>query len=129
MNNNHETLPIIRAKFGELTLYEISESELCELSKGSPESLHLNFAISLFSIAVSFLIALLTTDINSIKIFTVFVVITVIGFIISGILFVIWLKSYRSTSKLVNTIRRRLPPKGIQEGGFTAINNELDIGK
>ena len=111
-------LPEIR--FGiidRLTIYQVSDSELEILARGSPNSVYLNFSIALLSIAVSFLIALLTTTINSNKVFTVFVVLTVIG-AISGILFMcLWLKNRKSVSDLMDTIKKRLPPEGIQEDG------------
>jgi len=53
-------LNIRRGVFQELTLYEVEESELELLARGSPDSLYLNFSILLLSFAVSFLISLLT---------------------------------------------------------------------
>lgn len=50
-----------------LTLYAITESELDALERGSPESLFLNLAIGVFSVAISFSIALATAEIDSIK--------------------------------------------------------------
>lgn len=55
-------LPAVRrARIERLDIYEISETELQILERGSPDSILLNFAIFLVSIAVSFLVALLTT--------------------------------------------------------------------
>ena len=99
---------IRRGSYKELTLYDVEESELELLAQGSPDSLYLNFAIFLLSAAVSFLTALLTAVLSD-RIFTVFVVITCLGFIVGVLLLVIWLRKGRSISVLVQKIRDRLP--------------------
>ncbi len=64
--NAPEFLPAVRrARIGRLNIYEVSDSELQLLERGSPESLYLNFAIFLLSAALSFLTALFTTEIPS----------------------------------------------------------------
>jgi hypothetical protein len=99
---------IRRGSYKELTLYDVEESELELLAQGSPDSLYLKFAIFLLSAAVSFLTALLTAVLSD-RIFTVFVVITCLGFIVGVLLLVIWLRKRRSISVLVQKIRDRLP--------------------
>src|SRR5688500_12251188 len=86
-------LPAVRvAPLAELRVYIIGEQELNELGQGSPASVHLNFALALLASGTSFLTTLLTTDILSAKLFTVFVVVTVV-FIVAGIvLFANWYK-------------------------------------
>ncbi len=117
-NNPSETGPAIRrAPIAQLTIYEISEAELEILARGSANSVYLNFAIFLLSVFASFLIALLTTAITSDRIFIVFVVIASVG-AIGGVFFLIfWLKTRKSISDLVQTIKGRLPSEGIQEKG------------
>ena len=105
------TLPpveIRRGSYKELTLYDVEENELELLAQGSPDSLYLNFAIFLLSAAVAFLTSLLTAVLSD-RIFTVFVVITCLGFIVGTLLLVIWLRKRRSISALVQKIRDRLP--------------------
>ena len=106
------TLPpvveIRRGSFKELTLYDVEESELELLAQGSPDSLYLNFAIFLLSVAMAFLTSLLTAVLSQ-RIFIVFVVITVVGFIVGILLLIIWLRKRRSISALVSKIRGRLP--------------------
>jgi len=105
------TLPpvveIRRGSYKELTLYDVDESELELLAQGSPDSLYLNFAIFLLSVAMAFLTSLLTAVLSQ-RIFVVFVVITV-GFIVGTLLLIIWLRKRRSISALVRKIRGRLP--------------------
>jgi len=126
---NPQVLPPVevrRGAYARLTIYEVEESELELLAQGSPDSLYLNFAIFLLSIAVSFLIALLTLPANqatgasgtgSSNRFIVLVVITTVGFIVGLLLLLIWLKKRRSISDIVQRIKDRLPPEGIQEIG------------
>ena len=106
---------IHRGRIDSLKIFEISEAELDALERGSPESLYLNFALSILSVAISFSVALATTKIDSLRTFTVFVVITAVSFV-SGITFgVLWLTSRRSLKTTAATIRARLPSAGIQE--------------
>ena len=60
---------IHRVRLDKLTIIDIREDELEALERGSPESLFLNLGIAAISIAVSFSIALATTDVQSIKTF------------------------------------------------------------
>ncbi|MBA3356848.1 MAG: hypothetical protein H0U18_13100 [Pyrinomonadaceae bacterium] len=100
-----------RGAFAQLTIYEVAEYELEILAHGSPDSLYLNFAIFLLSIGISFLVGLLTAVLSP-RVFTVFVVITTVGFLV-GLL--VWLKKRTSTSDLVGKIRSRLSSEGVQE--------------
>jgi hypothetical protein len=103
-----------RGAYARLTIYEVEESELEILAQGSPDSLYLNFAILLLSVAISFLISLLTATISN-KVFTIFVVIATVGFIVGAFLLILWVKKRKSVSELVKKIKERLPAEGIQE--------------
>jgi len=108
---------IRRGRVDSLDLYEITDYELDILTTGSPSSIFLNFAVSMISVACSFLIALLTTTISSIHIFSVFVIIVTICFIAGLILFIIWLKSRKDTTKIIQRIRKRMPTENYDESG------------
>jgi len=119
---NHQSTPdvqflpaIRRARIDRLNIYEISESELQLLERGPPESIFLNFAIFLVSSALSLLIAIVTTKIESSRLFIVFVVVTVIGLVIGVLLFILWLWHRRSRSAIFEQIRRRMPPEGVPD--------------
>lgn len=125
---DYSSLPpvkIRRGSFGELTIHEVADYELENLAQGSPDSLYLNFAIFLLSMSVSFFVALLTAVLSS-HVFTVFVVITTIGFLMGVFLLIIWLKKRSSVSDLVEEIRSRLPAEGVQE--FSALESS-DTGR
>jgi hypothetical protein len=110
--NKGEKQPVIRrGRVDSLTLYEITDYELDVLTTGSPGSIFLNFAIFCFSIAISFLIALLTTTINSSRVFTVFVILVVVGFLAGIILLVLWFVNHKSVSNIVKRIKQRVPPE------------------
>lgn len=103
---------IRRGRVDSLSLYEITESELQSLQEGSPASLLLNFAVFCWSTMLSFLVALMTTDIKSDRTFTVFVCISLITGLAAVVLTVLWWKQHRSTRSIVKKIKERL-----QEGG------------
>ena len=114
-----------RARFDRLTIYEVSEEELDILAQGSVESTLFNFAVFTASVFVSFLVSLLSTTIPSERTFTVFVVITAISGLASSLLFVVWLRTRRSVRAIIQRIRDRLSPQGIQQTGRIDLINAL----
>lgn len=80
---------IKRGVFAELTIHAVADHELESLAHGSPDSPYLIFAIFLLSTSVSFFVALLTTVLTS-RVFTVFVVITTVGFLNGVLLLIVW---------------------------------------
>ena len=106
---------IRRARCSKLTIYDVTESELETLAQGSPDSIILNFSIFLFTVFISFLVALITSPPKSDRVFIVFLIFTIIGALGGVILLLIWLKSRKSVSKTIKTIKDRLPPEGVQE--------------
>lgn len=107
---------IHRVRLDKLRIFEITEAELEALERGSPESLYLNLAIAVLSVAISFTVALATTKIDDDRTFYVFVIVTSTGYV-SGITFaLLWFISRRSLKKVSTEIRSRIPPEeGIQE--------------
>ena len=113
-NKDTEFLPEIRrARIDRLVIFEVSETELDILQRGSPESIFLNFAVFLLSTAISFSAALATTTIESTKTFAVFVVLTAIGYVGGVLLLLLWLWNRQSISQVITVIRGRQPPSGI----------------
>ena len=104
-----DSVTVRRAKVDSLSLYEVTEPELQDLERGGPATLYLNFAIFLLSTAISFLIAVLSTEIQSTRTFCVFVIVTVAGFIGGGILIMIWNRSRQTTREIIKRIKARMP--------------------
>ncbi len=103
---------IRRVRIQQLTIYEISEEELKALEAGSPVSLHLNFAVFLLSVAVSFAIALVTTTFTNDRAFLTFVLVLIVASIIGLFLLILWLKERQSVSSVAACVRNRLVPEG-----------------
>lgn len=99
---------IVRGRVDSLSLYEITDHELEILEKGSPVSLYLNFGIFLLSVGFSFLIALFSVDIQSARIFAVFVILSCVGIIGGVFLISIWHSMKGSVSDIVKKIRMRI---------------------
>jgi hypothetical protein len=108
-NTGENIVQIKRGRVDSLSLYEITDNELDILATGSPSSLQLNFAIFLLSIALSFLISLLTTKIELDRTFNVFVVIVVVTFVVGFIMMFMWWRAHKSTRGIIQEIRDRLP--------------------
>ncbi len=108
---------IHRVHLDKITIYDITDSELESLERGSPESILLNLAIAVLSIASSFSITLATTEIPSIKIFCVFVIVTVIAYLASFTFGLLWWQKRGSMKSVASIIRSRSAPTGIQESG------------
>lgn len=103
---------IVRASLDQLTIYEISDNELEAIERGGPESLLLNFAILFLSTAISFTISLATTVIQSIHVYTGFMIVTTVSYIAALVLGGLWMHSSKSKKKLIKAIRERRPPEG-----------------
>lgn len=100
---------IRKGKVDSLTIYEISEGELETIERGSPNSTLLNFAIFLLSIATSFLVTLLTVDLKDKQnLFIVFTIITVVGFIVGLVLFVLWWRTKNDVDEVLKRIKERV---------------------
>src|ERR1700761_5382364 len=82
---------ILRGRVDSFALYEITDEELSVLEAGSPSSLQLNFSIFCISMGTSFLLALLTSTVSD-RVFTVFVILTVAGFLLGSLLFILWFR-------------------------------------
>lgn len=110
--------PVIRvAPLGELKAYIISEDELDELARGSPASLFLNLALGFIPTGITFLIALLSTTIQSTRIFNVFVICCVVFILAGAVLLLFWWRYASSSRSMINRIRKRMPPaRSAQEG-------------
>lgn len=113
---SQEFLPEIRrARLGRLTIFEVSESELTLIEKGSPDSIYLNFAIALLTTAISLTVVLVTAALESTVLLLVFVVCTVLGYICGLLLLALWWRTRSSVSECIDAIRRRLTPEGVVE--------------
>lgn len=100
---------IKRGRYDSLELFEVSESELTIIERGSPSSTYLNFAIFLISIASSFLTTLLTVDLSEkMTLFTIFTVICVIGYLIGIFLIILWYQNKNEFNNVIEKIRGRM---------------------
>ena len=108
--------PIIRrAPLAELRIYEISEAELNALAQGSPASILLNFSLFLMPISVTLVVTLTTTRIDSARLFVSYVAVAILTLVLGALFLVLWWRLHRSSSKLVQQIRDRMPPPLIQD--------------
>lgn len=106
---------IIRGRFQQLTIYEISDTELEILERGSPVSIYLNFAISLLSVAISLTASLLTSINTPTTVFIIFVLCIIVGSVLGLFFLILWFKKRKSVSDCIEKIRKRLPPEGDSE--------------
>ena len=103
---------IVRATLRELTIYDVSESELEIIERGGPESLYLNFGILFISTAVSLTATLATTDIKSPRLYDGFFIVTAVSYAAALVLGSVWLRSLRSKKRIIACIRSRRPVSG-----------------
>lgn len=113
INQSQQLEPrIVRATLKELTIYDVSEAELESIERGGPESLYLNFAVFFVSTAISLTVTLATTDINSVRLYIGFMIVTVVSYVAFLVLGSLWIRSLRSKKNVITCIRRRRPPTG-----------------
>jgi hypothetical protein len=97
-----------RGKVDSLSVYEVTSFELDILEQGHPGSLHLNFAIFLIGVAISFCIALFTTRIESQTALIGFVVVATCSAIIGIFLLALWYRNRKSSPDVIKNIKSRL---------------------
>ena len=101
-------IKVRRGRVDSLSLYEITDHELDILEKGSPNSVYLNFGILSLTIGLSFLSSLLSVEIESNRVFFVFVILTTVGTLFGIILLVIWYRMRSAVSDVVQKIKNRI---------------------
>lgn len=103
------SFPVItRGSVTTLSLYEVTDYELDVLEQGSPANLYLNFSIFMISTGISFLVSITTTKITDIRLFTVYVVCSVVGIVGGLLLLGLWYKNRKSVKTLCLKIRGRI---------------------
>ena len=78
-SSDGQVVRIRRGRVDSVDLYEIKDSELDVLEKGSPADLQLNFAIFLLSIAASTITSLYTATFASATVQNVFTLVSIVG--------------------------------------------------
>ena len=106
--NNEKSIPVRRGRVDSVNLYEVKEEELELLEKGSPAALQLNFAIFLFSIAVTCAVALATSTFKSQIVKLIFAIVSVVGILQGAYLIISWWRARTPIAKVVATIRDRI---------------------
>lgn len=104
-----EKIDVHRRKIYSVTIYDVTESELSILEKGTDASVWLNFLIGSFSVAVSFLISLLTAKWGEGFSITqlVFICVTIIMFVVAAICVVFWIRGRGEHKTTIKTIKER----------------------
>jgi hypothetical protein len=104
-----EKVKVKRGRMDSVSIYEMSEGELTVLENGSKNSIYLNFSIFLLSTAISFFTALVTADYKGKDVvFTIFVVLTVAGFLGGAFLLLLWLRMSDEFKGTIDKIKKRI---------------------
>jgi hypothetical protein len=104
-------LRIRRGRVESVDLYEIKDSELDLLEKGSPADLQLNFSIFLLSSAVTALCSFATATFTSKTAENVFILGTIVGLLLGVYLLLAWWRNKTSLKSVADRIRQRIPPE------------------
>lgn len=92
----------------EVVIYEVKESELDELERGSQSDLYLEFSIACVSTFISFLIALFTVDFpENTNTEVIFVCVDVIMAIAGAIFGSLWIRQRKNKFKVIESIKKR----------------------
>ncbi len=110
-----------RGRYDSIDLYEISKDELEILKQGSPNSIFLNFSIALFSVSLSLGATLLTVEIESNRVFYVFVLVLIVSIVAGIITAVLWLRGENSFNSTINRIEGR-----IQEQDYITTDTSIE---
>ena len=103
-------LRVRRGRVESVDLYEIKDTELDALEKGTPADLQLNFAIFLLSLAFSAIASLETATFANKSIETMFIIVAVVGILLGAYLMIAWWRARSEVKELCKKIRQRIPP-------------------
>jgi len=103
-------LRVRRGRVESVDLYEIKDTELETLEKGTPADLQFNFAVFLLSIAFSAMASLATADFPNKIIENIFLFISILGILIGAYLLFAWWGTKSEVKLLCKRIRQRIPP-------------------
>lgn len=106
--SDEKHLVVRRGRVDSVDLYEVKENELELLEKGSPATLQLNFAIFLFSIAITAIIALATTNFKWPIVETIFTFVGVVGILMGTYLMISWWRTRTSIAEVIVMIKSRI---------------------
>ena len=103
-------LKIRRGRVDSVDLYEVKDSELDVLEKGTSAELQLNFAIFLISVAFSAICSLSTSTFKYPKVETIFMLVSIVGVLGGTYLIIQWRRTRTSVTEICKRIRDRIPP-------------------
>src|SRR6266566_1617996 len=109
-------LRIRRGLVESVDLYEIKDTELEQLERGSPADLQLNFAIFLLSVAFAAFCALATATFPNSRIETAFQVVLVVGVVLGVYFLIVWWRNRKSMLRVCRRVRERMPPDVLPRG-------------
>lgn len=127
--SNDESKPLVvrRGRVESVDLYEIKDSELETLEKGTPAELQLNFAIFLISLAFGAISSLLTATFPNEVTQTVYIIISVVGTLGGVYLVIAWWRTRSEVQQLCKRIKERIPPASCctadEQDGIGAIDD------
>lgn len=103
---------IVLNRINTLPTYEVTEEQLDLLcQEGGVCSVYLNLSILFITAATAFLTPILTVTIESHRMFTLFVVVVLVGYAVGGVLLVLWAVRKRSRSEILRRITGRAEPE------------------
>jgi len=103
-----KTLVIRRGIVESVDIYEIKDSELDHLEKGTSAELQLNFAIFLLSLSFSAITSLFTATFVNDSVRTTFIVVAVVGVLLGAYLMIAWFRAKSAVKELCKSIRLRI---------------------
>lgn len=116
--NDGHTLQVRLGRVESVDLYEIKDSELEQLEKGTQGDLHSTSATFLISCTLSCGLALATAEFRSPKVETFFMLMTLVGTLGGIYQAILWWKSKSAIKALCDRIKNRITP--VQAAAYAA---------
>jgi hypothetical protein len=116
LKGSKEEIQVERHRYEGLVIYEVTSDELESLKVETLRiSEDLSFLIFGASVALSFLVTILTVDNLPERTFNIFLIFCVLGFLVALYCGIRWFRGRRSFERTITRIERRVGPLG-QEG-------------
>jgi hypothetical protein len=122
-----EHIVVERHTYAELILFEVTDDELEQLKK---EALTVGEDFSFFlvgiSVAITVTVTLLSVQIESNRVFEFFVIVAIIGFLMTAYFGIRWYRKRNEFKEVIERIRSRVAPLG-EEGEEIDPSDELPV--
>lgn len=110
-NQNESSICVKRGMVDSINIYEITENELEILESATPTGILFDIGLVCLSSSIALTVSVMTTTIDSERVFNSFLIFIIVGYLAFLTLTVIWYITRKSVKDTTKKIRNRMNPE------------------